>query len=301
MSACYHQIHDVADSAHNLGSFILSDGTHSNIEIELSSLLAFDHDDVASSLLMHHELQTFSIQLQDGSDTDTLRKLGRASVGAILTALIQAEAADNSWTDPSSIAVAFDNDTGLYVVGYLPGTGVDIGLVFTTDNGARYLGWESLFPLASVSGEISYTAPYHPWFIVKPTLPAVSNPSADRESGPVGSYGIGDDGISGGGLARPGAPVERDYTQQWEPIAKVEPLSAVQAHPYTHRQLQRDARQGLPYVVSDGGFGNPYAEIFTLRPEGTAWAPERSSFNVNSRWNINYPSYVRGALVPDDV
>jgi hypothetical protein len=128
-------------------------------------------------------------------------------------------------------------------------------------------------------------------------LSAVSNPSVDRESGTVASFAISDDGRHGYGLAREGVAIERDWTQQFEPLEKVEPINAVSTHPETHRRFQRHCRTGLPFVVTNGGFGNDVPELFHLRGEGTRFEAERASQNRNSRRNVGYQTYVFGAII----
>ena len=289
----YQAFFDISDPTLGLGQVIVGDGTHSNVIIEFATLLGFDADAVVTPKLMHSPIAEYSIQAQDGSATEVSRKLSRQSFGRAFTTYLQVTALANGWAGPEFLVAGIDATTGLYGVGYALGA-VNISLTFSTAAGAALMGFA--FPLTS--GAPAHTGIAIPNYVIKPTQRAVSHPTPDRESGTVASFAISDDGRHGYGHGREGVAVERDWAQQWEPVAKVEPINAVSTHPWTHRHLFRHCgRKGLPFVVTDGGFGNSIPELFHLRGESTAFEAKYAYDMVTAFRNVVYGTYVFGGIV----
>jgi hypothetical protein len=287
----YHAIFDISDSSLGLGTLTIADGTHTSIVITFADLRAFDGNGDESALFMNHSFNEWDIQSQDGNAQERLLTLGRAPLGIALTAHMQSQATANSWADPTFLGAGLNATTGLFAIGYILG-GVNISLTFSTAAGRRLLGFAS-----NVSGATGYIGTQIPYYVIKPTLPAVSNPTPDREASTVASFAMSDSGEVGTGLSREGVPIEREWTQQFEPVEKCEPINAVSTHPFTHRHLFLHCRQGYEFCVTGGGFGNPIPELFSLRTDGTAFEAAYASPNNTARRNVSYRTYVRAGLI----
>lgn len=292
----YQAFFDIADTSLGLGTLIISDGAHSNIIIDFAELLGGDADDQPTPIMMHSPIGEYSIRTRDGLDTEVSRKLSRQSFAIVLAANMQVQALANGWDAPAFLGAGIDADTGLMWVGYVAGS-IDISLTFSTAAGAALMGYA--FPQTFGGALIEGIAV--PSYVIRPTLRAVSHLTPDRESERVASFAISDDGRHGSGLSREGCSVERDWVQAFEPIAKVEPINATSAHPWTHRHLFRHCRTGLPFVVTSGGFGNPVPELFHLRSEGTAFEAKYvtpDDYRTHLR-SVDYRTYVFGAIIAD--
>lgn len=292
----YSAVLDISDASLGLGTFALSDGVHTNISITLANLRANDGRSPAqsSALFFHHSWTViWNIISQDGRSEVRLPKVSRSPLAVALAIEIRAQATANGWASPAQLNVTMNETTGLYTIGYNPTFGSNVNLQWTTAAGRALLGFT-----ADVGGAIRHTGTLVPTYLIVPTLRAVSNPTPDRDSGPVGSFAISDDGSVGYGVAKPGAGVEREFTQAFEPVEKVEPAAALAAHPWTHRHLFAHCSKGFAFLVHSGGFGNLYPEFFHLRAEGTAFEAKYASPMNTARRSIEYRVFVMGAMVP---
>lgn len=290
----YAPIFDISDPTLDLGNLTIADGVHTSVVIALGSLRANGGTAkyANSPLFFHSAHANFLVEKQDGTYAEVLPELARQALIYVLSSEFINQATANSWTSPLNTGALWSSTTGFYTIGYVGGAGVNISLTWSTPNGRRLFGYDGI----GESGLQTHVGSQVPWFLIKPTMRGVSNPSRDREPGPVGTFAISDSGDVGYGNARIGSEVHRDWTQQFEPIEKCEPINAAADHPFTHRDLNNHCRKGYPFAVLDGGFGNPANEIFNLRSEGTGWEPGWAVPNRTHIANIPYKAIVRGAI-----
>lgn len=285
----YSVAFDISDTTLNLGTITLDIASFDPIVFTLGSLTA---SLPSITTFLHLEAISFSVVKQDGSDTVVLPQLCPQTLGGRLGNRLRLLATNAGWPNASNLGLVFDVDTGLYTIGFTGGSGDDVSIAWSTAEGRRLFGF---------AADVSATAETHtgtriPWFVIRPTLTAVSNPTHDREVDGVASAIVNDEGTAVFGAARSGGAVERDWVQQFEPVAKCEPINADSSHPFTHRDLFNHCRKGFPFAVLSGGFGNELSEVFALRAEGSSWRAPFATPNRSHIRNVEYQTYVMGAI-----
>jgi hypothetical protein len=217
---------------------------------------------------------------------------GAAPFNLIFQQALRLDASNKSWGTQGNLNITFSNTTLVYTLSY----SATMTVTFSNANTARLFGFTAL----SLSGAASYVSTITPYFVIRPVLLGVCDPSPNYEPEGIAVQATSNTGQFFG-LARASAPLYRDWIQQYEPPEKAERPRALAAHPFTHQALFENCRTGLPFIVIDGGFGTTiggvtYNEAFALRAEGSMWKPERASPGNGAQLHVSYKALVLGIL-----
>lgn len=177
--------------------------------------------------------------------------------------------------------VTLDNDTALYTFTYTS----QISLTWSVAAGRSLFGFAS-----NQSGAVTYTGTIVPTYAVVATFPC-SFVTPNHEEPGIAKFAMADDGLSTTAMAKPYAPLRRDWAQRFEHKAKVFREHAAAAHPETLQGLFEQCRCVNIFVVHDG-FGESYAEAFVLRSDGGEFTPQRVAPGYDVDYHVPFRCYV---------
>lgn len=212
---------------------------------------------------------------------------GGNSFGGMTVNAMRAGAITAGWGSPSANALtcAYNSGNLRYTFGYNSAFAIAFGSAAT----ASLYGFSSL----TASGSASLVGDILPDYIIKPALPAVSDPTTNYEPDSITSQAVSGSGIAFG-LSRSAAPLYRDWVQQYELRANTLRLAALSTAPFTHQELIESVRGSFPFVVQDG-FGTANDEVFIIRAEGSNFKPDRAAPGWDV-FHITYKTIVQGTI-----
>lgn len=216
---------------------------------------------------------------------------GGDSFGFLTQNIIRAGATTAGWgtTAVNALTCAFTSSS-TPVLRYTFGYNSAFAIAFGSAATASLYGFSSL----TASGSASLVGDILPDFIIKPSLPAVSDPTTNYEPDSITSQAVSGSGIAFG-LSRSAAPLYRDWVQQYELRENTLRLAALTTAPFTHQELFESGRGMYPFVVQNG-FGTGNDEVFILRAEGSNFKPDRAAPGWDV-FHITYKTIVQGTIL----
>lgn len=285
----YFALFNAASAAEGLGTITLKTSGHPDIAVNLAALTAADYTGAQSSWFFHINWSgNFRLVGPDPNASERYTWVARRSLFFALQAAIQAAASAASW--PSSSSLTFQRG-GQSWYNYQFDYVATLTVVFSNLAAARLLGFSSLTPAAAVS----VPGDQVPYYVVQPTLTAVSKQPLDYEPGNIASHVITERG-EGFGLKRATTPVYREWVQEFEKPERTERKRATGFNLFTLQHLFEACRGQLPFAV-ETGFEFSYPEIFSFRSEGTIWRPLRASPGNGAQFHVPFKCVLEAAVI----
>lgn len=227
---------------------------------------------------------------RDRAATATLApKYGSSTWAAVVQARLRAQATTNGWgAQANDIVVSFNQTTLRYTFSYSATFTVN----FASDAPALF-GWNT----STLSGASSYQGTQLPYYIITPTLSAVSMTSTtegiDYEPEDISSQSVSAQGVVYS-ISRSVSPLYRDWVQQYESSSRT--LRST-SNVFTHQDLFEVVRGALPFVVQDNF--NGFSEVFYLRGDSANWGRdtyEMVAVAYDGAYHVKYKTIFAGRL-----
>lgn len=250
------------------------------------------------ALLGTASMTTTGVASTPSLTTGTYAHVTMAGVSAVSGYTAFAAALDSALH--SSFTVTFDptaGSTGAYTISNA--SAFQITAISTTM--ARILGFDYAVPTSSATSIASNKQPH---YLIVPEIAARSfTGSGDYEGGTIAYDAEADDGTSTG-VARTTAAKYNDWTQVFEPHAKVQPWVATawtniaSTSNWTYYDLFTHCRNVQPIYVKDSFSGLITGDdmVVKLRDDGCAFVPRPEVADFTEQWNIDFKTRVLGRV-----
>lgn len=297
MTFCYLATFDVTDSTHGFGSVTLSTAGEPDAVLNIATLGAFNGFTNRNVTAWNH----YPVALTNlrGEDQDANTGIYHSApiwgFGERVRDTLRAAATTATWTNPSTVNVAFSLTTLRYTFSY---TQAPLTAVTFSNAATRALfGFASNFSGSSTSVVGTQT----PRFCLEPTMRAVS-PGNDPLNVDPDDITPNAATVTGQrwGLRRTTHPLLRTWTQEFETYAKTIRLAASSAHPFTFQELFEACRTSLPFIVVDG-WGDGRNEGFYFTEDGAHFSNSaciRAGGDMDgAMFHIRFNTIVAGRLI----
>lgn len=278
-------------TAHNalssLGTITMGNGAQPNATVTYSTVTSLNVDASAqsSSFFISDQAEVTCIDESPYS----LTRFGHFSEQpwheALQSAMTTAMTAQG-WAGDANFS--WSATTGLYTLSW---SGGNTTLSFNTTTGRELMGFTG-----NKTSAASHTSDQMPWFVIVPTLTAVSDPTTNYEPAAIGNR-ISTDSGAGMGVARYNSPLHRNWRQEFETREKMLRMSAASTAPWTFQHLYEHCRGRWPFVVYDGSFhDSSQPEVFSFRTDGIPFEPKPATPGNGSQYHIEMRCVVEGEL-----